>query len=728
MTVGPGGLGDRIPALLKRSETATPRRPPPRRRRLVVLLALAACAGAMMLSAGPLAGSAQAPAAQPAGERAGTNAVQDVSVGTRAVRRHRQARRVGGSVRKAWPAIGRRPRARQARWLARQVGAITPRPCARNWRLARARCHPARAGAAAMSVVAGDPGSPAGQLVRIASGSDSGSDGDALPLQLARSYAIPADDPSYNRLLDWAWTYDSAVAAAAFVVSDDKSNAAQLLDQLTALQYTDGSLEIAFNTTTGEGARVFRSGTVAWLGLAAASYDQAFDANRYRDAQQRAADYLLSLQTTSGLIQGGPDVKWVSTQHNLIAYVFLARLANELKAAGKTTTAARYQAAATTIATAINTNLLVADKSGTHFLQGLNDTAQALDVQALGAMYLQGIGQPELAAQVLAYAQATFAVAERSVKESSDEDTYNMTYAAGGPFAGYAPYAGEDAPDVLWAEASGVMRLATAALGQDTGALDKSIAEWAAITPKQGPLQADRTVTSGLLRVPRLARLDRRRLDGALAQRARLLRRAASVRHHAGQQLDQGARRQPHHHLPRRARQHDQRRRRAARARRLDGRRLHRHLQRHPALGRRLRDLRAGDVNAATKLTGYCIQVNRAFGQIVVRALRSDAELQPPLARVNVPAGFAWYGVPHTLGVTVKGNAMNITLDGAQAINVPDLAAASATSVKYSYGVTTSHHPAGGGRLRPAHLGRRVGPPPADDGGSRGIGTRAARV
>jgi hypothetical protein len=29
--------------------------------------------------------------------------------------------------------------------------------------------------------------------------------------------------------------------------------------------------------------------------------------------------YLISLQTASGLIKGGPDVGWVSTQHNLIA-------------------------------------------------------------------------------------------------------------------------------------------------------------------------------------------------------------------------------------------------------------------------------------------------------------------------------------------------------------------------------------------------------------------------
>ena len=103
----------------------------------------------------------------------------------------------------------------------------------------------------------------------------------------------------------------------------------QLLDQLTALQHKDGSIELAFDTVTGESAPLFRSGTVAWVGLAASTYDLAFDSDRYLKMEMRSANYLLSLQTDNGLIQGGPDVKWVSTEHNLITYVFLSRLAGE---------------------------------------------------------------------------------------------------------------------------------------------------------------------------------------------------------------------------------------------------------------------------------------------------------------------------------------------------------------------------------------------------------------
>jgi hypothetical protein len=49
-----------------------------------------------------------------------------------------------------------------------------------------------------------------------------------------------AGDPSYAGLLNWSWTYDSAVSAAAFAATGDKANSAQLLDQLAALQHTDG--------------------------------------------------------------------------------------------------------------------------------------------------------------------------------------------------------------------------------------------------------------------------------------------------------------------------------------------------------------------------------------------------------------------------------------------------------------------------------------------------------
>ena len=158
--------------------------------------------------------------------------------------------RVGGRVHSAWPKTGHAPKTQLTRWLARQVGATKPLACAKRWRKARARCHlaaPKRshhhvARDAVMSSVLGDPGSPSGKLANIAAGTHgagglrarASDNGDvSLPLQLVRSYEIPADDPLYNSLSNWSWTYDSAVAAAAFAATGDQANSQQLLDQLS---------------------------------------------------------------------------------------------------------------------------------------------------------------------------------------------------------------------------------------------------------------------------------------------------------------------------------------------------------------------------------------------------------------------------------------------------------------------------------------------------------------
>jgi hypothetical protein len=658
------------------------------------LRVVVACTIATMAPTAALAGPANASTSQRGGARADAPG-------------QHHARRVGGTVRHAWPRTGKAPRTREARWLAHQVGAIEPRSCARLRRKAAQRCHLRRVSAAtAMNAAGGDPGSPPGASARIAT-LVSAAVPIALPLQLVRAYQIPADDPAYHRLLNWSWTYDSAVTAAAFASTGDKANATQLLDQLAALQFTDGSLDIAFNTVTGEGAPVFRSGTVAWLGLAAATYDQAFSSSRYVDAEQRAADYLLSLQTASGLIRGGPDVEWVSTQHNLIAYAFLSRLAGELQSAGNAPSASRYQTAATTISSAIDANLLVSDAAGARFRQGLGDETQALDVQALGAMYLQGIGQPAVAAQVLAWAQSTFAVAKRSIVLSADTDTYNMTYASAGPFSGYRAYVGTGTPSVRWAEASGEMRLATAALGLDTGALDTSIAGWAAITKDAGALQADQTVKNDLEGVEyhvwpaasatawtALAVSAPSFFAAPLPAATTLVTNWTKIR---GGNLFTTS---PDGHVSLMTGSGE--RRFIATSTAAD----------YTVTANATLTSGAGygiyvraTADAGTKTTAYCIQVDHGYGttgQLVVRQIIGDVELGVPIAHVLMPAGFVWYGVPHTVGVTTRGNTMNITLDGAQHLNVPDLAAASAFSVAYAYpqGPALSAPAAGGYGMR----------------------------
>jgi hypothetical protein len=385
-----------------------------------------------------------------------------------------------------------------ARWLARQVGPTQARPCRRRTKGRLVHCHRARA-PRKHPVLPGTiadlgtgsrlaPDSGIASAASVATGSTS--------LQLVRSFTIPTDDPSYVRLLNWSWTYDSAISATAFSISGYSSQAQQLLDQLAALQHADGSIEIAFNVAAGTAESVFRSGTIATVGLAGSLYDLLNRSSRYLAMGQRAASYLLSLQATNGLVRGGPEVTWYSTQHNLLTYAFLVMLGNELLSSGKGSTATTYYAAASRIASGIESNLLVRSGSTAYFIEGLGDSIQALDADALGAMYLASRGESTLAQEVLAYAQSAFALSGRSIVHSSTAATYNMSYAANGPFSGFKPYLGTTAPNVLWTEGSAELLLAQALLGQSTTALSRSLNAIAAITPTDAPLQADQAVTN----------------------------------------------------------------------------------------------------------------------------------------------------------------------------------------------------------------------------------------
>ena len=436
---------------------------------------------------------------------------------TTAHKRKPTPHRVGGKVHKAWPRSGKPPRSALARWLARQVGPTKVRACKKRVHGKVVKCHRSRPPRAGTPLPGGQLGGPKGHAVTSAAAK--GLSGDINPiayaassssststtstastgttdLQLVRSYAIPTDDPSYTRLLNWSWTYDSAVTAAGFTVFGATSEALQLLDQLAALQHTDGSIEIAFNVTDGTTESVFRSGTIATVGLAGSLYDQRVKTNRYLAMEQRAATYLISLQGTNGLIRGGPDVAWYSTQHNLLAYAFLNNLGNELVSDGQRPTANTYFTAANKISAGIESKLLVQSGSQAWFIEGLGDNVQSLDADALGVLYLVSKNETTNAQKVLAYTNSAFAVSGRSITKSTSADTYNSTYAATGPFSGFKPYVGTGAPDVMWTEGSAEMMLAGTAAGQSSTTHGNSLPAIAALTPTSGPLMADRTVTN----------------------------------------------------------------------------------------------------------------------------------------------------------------------------------------------------------------------------------------
>jgi hypothetical protein len=406
----------------------------------------------------------------------------------------------GGPVRSAWPARGaHRPSRAITRWMARQVGPRTPVLCSKRPVGTRARCtkddHRGPVGAsAAMSSSVARPGAITPETEKVALRADRV----PAPLQLIRSYDIPVGDPSYDRLLNWSWTYDSAVSATAFATADLQDQSGRLLDQLAALQGKDGSIDFAFNVMTGESSGTVRAGSIAFAAMAFGDYDSTFGGTLYVDNARRAVDYLLSLRGKDGLVRGGPDVEWVSTQHNILTLIAITSLVQQLEGQGDEGAAANYREAAEGIAKGIDSELIVRDDQPAHFREGVGDEIVPLDTQALGIVYALIRGDNDLAKQVYEYAQRNFAVDGRSIELSKKTASYNMTYEAKGPFSGYRPYLGKNAPDVIWFEGTAEMRFVSTFLGQPTDVLDASMNNWWDATRKQGlaPLGANRTLTT----------------------------------------------------------------------------------------------------------------------------------------------------------------------------------------------------------------------------------------
>jgi hypothetical protein len=440
---------------------------------------------------------------------------------------HRIAPHRGGVVHRAWPArnVHGRPTNQMARWLAEQVG---PAP---QQRRAHAVSAALRAAAAAVAPVPFQ------------------STGPAQKLYLVRSYAIPADDPSYARLANLSWTYDSAISAVAFTNSGDFTQAAALLSQLSALQRTDGSIDFAFDTANGQSIPEFRTGTIAWTGLAAVQYRAGTCQTTYDKLAYNAAKWILGQQVSDptspayGLLRGGPDVTWVSTQHNLIARAFLARLRDAvdgtltyaghggdcpggiagLNSSDAAAFSQELHRAVALMDAAIGNDLFVrvtpptvpnagttpptVGNAGTaYFREGIGDDIRPVDVQAFGALWLLTQNRRHDAEAVINEADQTMVVTGRSVALSTSPLTYNNTYSAPGPFTGYMPYTDPAAPNVLWMEGTLEMMFARDTVGWNccdsgpqlpsTSTLQSSVAAWASLSGQgSGLLQADQAVS-----------------------------------------------------------------------------------------------------------------------------------------------------------------------------------------------------------------------------------------
>jgi len=156
----------------------------------------------------------------------------------------------GDVVRKAWPEKqAHKPPTGLTRWLARQVGPTAPVACPLRPAKVRSSCSSGDSskvsgdalsgvGASRLAPFGGDgPAPPPAAAARASTAAAAAT----KPLALIRSFEIPVGDPSYERLLNLSYTYDSALAATAFVTEGLGEQAGRLLDQLAALQFPDAA-------------------------------------------------------------------------------------------------------------------------------------------------------------------------------------------------------------------------------------------------------------------------------------------------------------------------------------------------------------------------------------------------------------------------------------------------------------------------------------------------------
>ena len=317
-------------------------------------------------------------------------------------------------------------------------------------------------------------------------------------VSLVPSFLPPSGDPAGQRVAGRGWTYDSAIVATGLAASGRADRAGRIVDQLAALQRPDGAVDFSYDLRTGEGDGHLRSGAVAWIGLAALQVRAVTCSKRNDALLDGITRWLMVRRAPNGLLTGGPDVRWMSTEHNLEARALFAGLAEAIQGrragAGRRCAlglgrmsltqsralARRLDAAVAQLDAAIDAHLFVRDGDGTaRFRQGFEDDARPLDVQALGIQWLVGQGRRADALAVAAYTDATMLVTGRHVGTA-------------GPFTGYKPHADAWGPDVLWMEGTMIMRAAKAALGLDTSALDASADGWARLSPAGYMLQADR--------------------------------------------------------------------------------------------------------------------------------------------------------------------------------------------------------------------------------------------
>ena len=132
-------------------------------------------------------------------------------------------------------------------------------------------------------------------------------------------------------LKDWGFTYDQALASQVFLVSGEIERAKNILDFFNdrAGRSDNGLFFNAYDVKTGTPReRIVHSGPNIWIAITACQYVYQTKDSVFLGLAEDIASEMMRLQQASadGSIKGGPEVEWVSTEHNLDAYALFIML------------------------------------------------------------------------------------------------------------------------------------------------------------------------------------------------------------------------------------------------------------------------------------------------------------------------------------------------------------------------------------------------------------------
>lgn len=216
-----------------------------------------------------------------------------------------------------------------------------------------------------------------------------------------RSYSLPTSDPAYPYLSNRCYIYDQAIALISSLAykTSHPELADQLADALIAMQdQVSSEWRFSVDTTSLVSADpLYRTGAHAWACYALLLYARLMPPSALVDSAKTAAQNGLNrllLDKDNGLIKGGHGqyisgvfydnpITWKSTEHNVDCYFALQ--------AGSVVLGGTFGTEATALASNIVSQLW--NSTNNRFDQGLGDTADALDINTWGGMFLIAVGE-----------------------------------------------------------------------------------------------------------------------------------------------------------------------------------------------------------------------------------------------------------------------------------------------------------------------------------------------